>query len=674
MAAGGDADLQRQLEALFAEELQDNLRVLRDGLAQLEDEGFDGALVRELFRAAHSLKGAAHSASVLDAIGPCHRLESRLAEVRDDAEQLDRSLLAELDRDLGLLIGLERRLQASTGAATAAPAPAPDAGDRRPPTVPRGDARARVEVGRLDRLVERSAALLTATHGLRSLTEDLESITGVARSTGHDQRATTASTSALAGLALRARTLDRHVRAIADEVAETAQDLRLQPFHDVTAGLDHAVRELCRSTGTDARLVVEGGDIELDRDVGDALREPLLHLVRNAVDHGIEAPEQRRAAGKAPTGTVTVSAAGEGSRVLVTVRDDGAGVDVVNLTSQLADGDASVDHDDMEIAFTPGLSTADTITEVSGRGIGLDAARARVESLGGTLHLHSDRSAGTEVTIRVPRSLAVLRVMIVDAGCGELVGVPVSAVTRLHRVTDDQVEHVEGRLAVVLDDGRQPAVHLAAALSLHRGTLVADGLNVAVGVVDGAGVLLVQRALTELDVVLRPLPARVGAGAGLLGGALLPSGAVALVVNPSAALRNGLSLAAPPRQRRAPSRRHRVLLAEDTLTTRALERSILESAGYEVVVAVDGVEALECLREDTVDAVVSDIDMPRMGGIELCRAIRSSVHHSDVPVILVTSLGSEEDRRRGLDAGANAYLVKTAFDQTALLDAVGRFL
>lgn len=666
---------------LFLEELHDNVRLLSDGVASLATGSGDGELIHHLFRAAHSLKGAAHSASVADAVPPCDRLEEVFARLRQEDGSLDPATLSGINDDVDRLMDLERRLR--TGVAELAdglqaPMPARDE-QRRGPLVraPRADTRARVTVGRLERLVERTGELLAATHAFRTLASDLEGITETAQrqtdAAHRVQRTAGEVPTGLLDVSRRARGLDRELRTIATQLSDTAQALRLQPLHEVTAGLDHAVRELCRATDTDARLLIEGGDVELDRDVGDGLREPLLHLVRNAVDHGIEAPERRRAAGKPQTGTVTIAALQQGSRVIVTVADDGAGVDVEALRATLGPSGDS-DRTDEEIAFLPGLTTAMAVSDISGRGIGLDAARARVEGLGGTLHLRTQRGAGTEITIQVPRSLAVLRVLIVDSGTSGLVALPMSGITRLHRLSQTDLAHVEDRLSVTIAHRPRPAVALAAALALETGGSSAEQAGVAVEVPEERGVLLAGRAITELDVVLRPLPDRVAWSSGLLGAALLPTGQVVLVANPTAALRHGLSMAAPPPVVRPSTRRRRVLLAEDTLTTRALERSILERAGYEVTVAVDGTEAWERLREAEVDVVVTDVDMPGMNGIDLCRAIRSSVDHADLPVILVTSLASDDDRRRGLEVGASAYLVKSSFDQRALLDAIGRFV
>lgn len=375
-------------------------------------------------------------------------------------------------------------------------------------------------------------------------------------------------------------------------------------------------------------------------------------------------------------GTVRIRAVPRGTQVVVTVADDGAGIDQSALRAAAARvGEApGPPGEDLQLAFAPGVSTAEVITDVSGRGIGLDAAREKVESLGGTIHLRSGPGRGTEVELRVPRTLAVLRVAVVDVGEGVLMALPAATIERLHQFGDEEIELVEGRLYVSVGGRPRPAVSLADAVAAAAGPAGSASAGVAVEIQGEDSVLLVHRADADLDVVLRALPARVAGDPAVLGAALLPDGRATIVVNPSAALRVGLSTPAVLRQAvpaRPPSR---VLLAEDTLTTRALERSILEGAGYDVIVAADGAEALELLREHPVDVVVSDVDMPRMSGIDLCRAIRSSIGLSDVPVVLVTSLASADDRRRGLQAGASAYLVKSAFDQAALLDAVARFV
>ncbi|MEX2660085.1 MAG: response regulator [Acidimicrobiales bacterium] len=687
-----DVALQARLEALFLEELQDNARVLAQGAAALErrpDAGARDDLVQQLFRAAHSLKGAAHSAGVAQAVDPCHRLEELLGEVREGSRAVDDALVTALLRDVDALVVIEQELRSgSVGSGSERPADEPAAGAAGPVPAPAAasEGRARVAVARLDQLVQRAGSLLTTAERVGALAQGVaaarDEISEIERR-GRRGGATVLDThrsalpAMLVELSTRASAVDRELRRAASGLADTAQELRLQPFGDVAAGLDQSVREACRTTGSEAVLVVTGDDVELDRDIGDAIREPLLHLVRNAVGHGIEAPDRREELGKPRRGTVRVSAVAEGTTVAITVADDGAGVDVSALRASagsLADSDPD---DDLELAFLPGLSTASAVTDVSGRGVGLDAVRSRIEALGGRVDIRSEAGRSTEVGIHVPVTLAVLHVVVVDVGGGNPIAVPAASIARLHRLGADAIEHLEGRSSVTVGDRSSPAVSLAAALGFP-----VDGdarpPGIAIEITGEGSMLLVADVATgldaELEAVLRPLPTRARGSVGILGAALLPSGRVALVVNPSAALRSTRAMAAVPAPPTPVHQRHTVLLVEDTVTTRALERSILESAGYDVVVAADGAEAWALLAGNAVDVVVSDVDMPRMSGIELCRAIRSSPRFGELPVVLVTSLASADDRRRGADAGANAYLVKSAFDQAALLDAVRRLL
>lgn len=686
-------DLQTRLATLFLEELDDNLRYLSEGVATLQQvapDGADAGMVRQLFRAAHSLKGAAHAAGVTSAVGPCHRLEERLAALRAGERLVDDPLVASLLEDVDALTAVAQTLRTTTRGAPVAPA-APDGadGDRAPqPTAPpprpaSGEARARVAVARLDQLVTHAGALVAATEQVGLLATDLTAASDASAATERRRRRVrrgegavdggAAVTDTLVDLSLRTTVLNRELRRLVAAVADTAQQLRLQSFSDVVAGLDRSVRELCRATRTEARLVVTGGDVELDRDIGDALRDPLLHLLRNAIDHGIESPADRSAVGKPPTGTVRMAAAGDATRIAITVTDDGAGLDLVGLRESGGRLGNPLPDDDTELAFLPGLSTATTVTAVSGRGVGLDAVRARVESLGGTVHIRSDPGHGTEVEVHVPRTLAVLRVVVAHAG-GQVVAVPAANLGRLHHLRDEEVAYLEGRLTVAIGGVHVPAVALAGAARSATAPAGSSQLGIAMEILDEDGMLIVDDVETELDVVVQPLPSRLSGVAGVLGAALLPSGRTALVLNPSAALRAGLATTAPPVHPPAPTAPRTVLLAEDTLTTRALERSVLESAGYDVIVAADGAEAWQLLDTHPVDVVVSDVDMPHLDGIELCRAIRSSSRLADVPVVLVTSLSRDEDRQRGVDAGANAYIVKSAFEQEILLDAIRRLV
>ena len=523
MGGPGVTGLRSHLEALFREELEDNLGVLRHGLRELEDlsdEDVTAALVQDLFRAAHSLKGAAHSAGVAQAVRPCRRLEERLAAVRAGESTVDDQFLAVVSEEVSALA--ELRTQLSGGPPMGDPAPALGLGrDGHPSTHP-VESRARVAVRALDDLVHQSAALSSLNDQFQVLTEYL----GILRQT---------TPGALDEIISDFGDLERALRRGVAQISVTAQRLRMEPLDDVVSGIDHIVRELCRVTGKRARLVVEGGHVEVDRDVADAIREPLLHLVRNAVDHGIEEPGIRTAAGKAAEGVIRVSAALDGGRVRLSVSDDGAGLDALALRT--AAGRAESATDPAELAFRPGVSTAPAVTDVSGRGVGLDAVRARIESLGGSVRLHSRAGGGTEAVVLVPTSLAVLRIILVRVGA-QLVALPVASVERLHRAARGSARVVDDQLSVTTNGIRRPAVHLGAALGLAADEMLDRPMTI----VELAGeptVLLVDAVESDREALLQPLPPRVSGNRMLLGAVLLPQDRVALVVNPSTCARHG---------------------------------------------------------------------------------------------------------------------------------------
>lgn len=526
--------LRSHLEALFREELQDNLSILSAGLRELQDPvdaDVTAAVIQDLFRAAHSLKGAAYSAGMPAVVRPCHQMEERLAAVRAGQSAVDEEFLTSISDQVAALAEVAAQAEVEPRAEAAAPLEDTDLTDSAPegkpgrsmhPSTQTSPGRARVAVRALDDLVRQTAALSSATDQLRVLTEYLEIL----------REATDGPLGAIIG---DFKSLERTLGRAVGHISSTAQGLRMQPIDDVTAGMDHIVRELCRATGKRASLLLEGGDVELDRDVADAVREPLLHLVRNAVDHGIEPPEHRAAAGKPPEGTVRLSAALDGGRVCITVADDGGGLDMVSLRA--AAGRARGAVHDHELAFVAGVSTAPAVTHVSGRGVGLDAVRARVESLGGSVRLSSCPGQGTEVVVHIPTSLAVLRVILVRVG-GELVALPVAAVQRLRAVEPGQVQHVDGRLTFTEAAGSRPAVCLGSALGLSDREVTGRRM-IAVELAGEETLLLVDSVESDRETLLQPLPPRARGNRKLLGAVLLPLDRVALVVNPWTCVRDG---------------------------------------------------------------------------------------------------------------------------------------
>lgn len=690
---GAEEQLQQRLRALFSEELSDGLQLLAPGLLDLEQLMGTAAgqeRVQELFRTAHSLKGAAHAADVPEAIAACDRLESAFAAVREGELTVDSALVTRLLREtdaLGSLL-LDRGEQDASAAKTG-PASLPPG----PPPVPDLGATVsapslRLSAAAVDEVLRHAQQGLSAAGQLHEVvTQAVEVAEQVSAArdrlprrggsgsmpAGLDALLERAARAA-AALVRSAEVADRTQSHVSAGIAQAAQRLRTQPFGTACMSLDRVVRDVAQSSGKSARLLVTGEEIDVDRSVITALREPLLHLVRNAVDHGLEPAPERIAAGKPEIGTIAIDARLEGRLLHVDVRDDGAGFDLDRLRAAASGRGIAPADDTLELAFAPGLTTSDEVTSISGRGVGLDAARACVEQLGGSLRVTSQAGVGATVQVTTPLTLAVVRVLLVRAA-GQLVALPTSTVERVALVDHSALRDVGGTSVLALDDRSTRAVSLGGALGFSEPVTerrVTRSVGVVVPTV-GDAVLTVDELVDERELALEPVPERLAGAAAVLGLALLPDGRVALVVNPVVVGRGASTAPPEPEPILAPAA-SRVLLAEDTVTTRALERSILEAAGYHVTVAVDGADAWQQLQSADVDLVLSDVDMPRMSGIELCRRIRSSSRLRELPVVLVTSLGSQGDRQRGLEAGADAYVVKGELQQGSLLDTIARLL
>jgi two-component system chemotaxis sensor kinase CheA len=474
----------------------------------------------------------------------------------------------------------------------------------------------------------------------------------------------------------------RALKESADALDAEVRRVRMLPFAQACQGLDRMARDLARAGGKDVDLLLEGGDVEMDRSILEGLKDPLRHLVRNAVDHGAESADQRRSAGKPPRARVTVAASLRGSQVEVVVTDDGRGLDLDAVREQARRRKLAEPADERELArliFLPGFSTAPLLTDVSGRGIGLDVVKSRVEGLHGTIDLASEAGRGTRFTLSVPLTLTTLRALLVAAG-GQTFALADTNVRKLVRINPAEVRSVEGRPMLALGGTPLPLASLAATLGLpaHEPVgRVAKAPAVIVTAGEKRMAFVVDEFLAEQEIVVKGLGTRVRRLRHVAGATILASGRIALVLNAANLVRTALSRApalAPAQDQATAKPKKRVLVVDDSVTTRTLEKSILEAAGYEVTVAPDGTAAWVLLQERGTDLLVSDVDMPRMDGFALTEAVRGSKRFRDLPVVLVSARETEQDRARGIAVGADAYLGKSAFDQKYLLETIAQLL
>ncbi|KWA19284.1 hybrid sensor histidine kinase/response regulator [Burkholderia territorii] len=479
---------------------------------------------------------------------------------------------------------------------------------------------------------------------------------------------------------------ERRSTHIAEQLYDEALQCRMRPFGDATRAYPRIVRDLARSLGKQVRFSIVGEGTQVDRDILDLLDAPLGHLLRNAIDHGVEAPDVRRARGKAAEASVTLEARHSAGSLLVSVIDDGPGVDMDALRAavvrqRLTDDETAArlsDPELLEFLLLPGFSMRDAVTDVSGRGVGLDAVQEMVRGVRGAVRIFNEPGAGMRFVLQLPLTLSVIRSLLVEVG-GEPYAFPLAHVRRTLELSHDDIDVLEGQPHFPFDGRRAGLV--AAHQLLDAGEPDVARASTAVVVVGGEPELYgvaVDRFLGERMLVVQPLDSRLHKIQNIAAGALLENGDPVLIVDVEDLIRSvdklvrGGQLAKLTRdpQLALADRRRRVLVVDDSLTVRELERKLLEKRGYDVTVAVDGMDGWNAVRSDAFDLVVTDVDMPRMDGIELVTLIKGDPMLKRVPVMIVSYKDRDEDRRRGLDAGADYYLAKSSFHDEALLDAV----
>ncbi|BCT31610.1 MULTISPECIES: hybrid sensor histidine kinase/response regulator [Pseudomonas] len=467
---------------------------------------------------------------------------------------------------------------------------------------------------------------------------------------------------------------------------DTALACRMRPFADVLTGQVRMVRDLGRSLGKQVRLEVEGEKTQVDRDVLEKLEAPLTHLLRNAVDHGIELPEQRLLAGKPAEGVIRLRASHQAGLLVLELSDDGNGVDLERLRQSIVERQLSPaqtaaqlsEEELLTFLFLPGFSLRDKVTEVSGRGVGLDAVQHMVRQLRGAVELEQTSGQGSRFHLEVPLTLSVVRSLVVEVG-DEAYAFPLAHIERMCDLEPESIVQVEGRQHF-WHEGRHVGL-VAASQLLQRPATETNAPTLKVVVIrerDAVYGIAVERFIGERTLVVLPLDDRLGKIQDISAGALLDDGRVALIVDVEDMLRSvdkllntgRLERIARHHQQHAQAARKRILVVDDSLTVRELQRKLLINRGYDVAVAVDGMDGWNALRSESFDLLITDIDMPRMDGIELVTLLRRDNRLQSLPVMVVSYKDREEDRRRGLDAGADYYLAKASFHDDALLDAV----
>lgn len=468
---------------------------------------------------------------------------------------------------------------------------------------------------------------------------------------------------------------------------EGTKTVLMLPFSTLFQGFPKIVRDLARDLGKKVDFTVYGGDIEVDKRILEGLKDPLVHLVRNALDHGLESPEERIAKGKSASGAVSLSVSSvDGGRVEVILSDDGKGIDPAQVRESAVKGgvlsrEEALALDDpaaLMLIFQSGVSTSPIITDISGRGLGMAIVREGVESLGGKIFVNSAPGKGTVFRLSLPLTLATFRGILVEEW-GRSFVIPTANVEKVTRVEKEEIKKVEHRETAILGGSPLALVRLGRVLELLSPVAVEEKDNVPIVVVSSGAVTIafaVDHVVDEQEVLLKSLGKQLQRVRNVAGVTVLGSGKVVPVLNCSDLVKSARKGATAPFISLSEEGKEQktILVVEDSITSRTLLTNVLTAAGYDVHTAVDGAEAWEILSRDGGHIIVSDVEMPRMNGFELTKKIRSDGRFADLPVVLVTSLESREDRERGVEAGADAYIVKSGFDQGTLLEVIRRLL
>ncbi|MFZ1011488.1 MAG: hybrid sensor histidine kinase/response regulator [Candidatus Sulfotelmatobacter sp.] len=471
-----------------------------------------------------------------------------------------------------------------------------------------------------------------------------------------------------------------------DDLVEDMKRVSMLPFSTLLESFPKLIRDLNRDCGKDADLTIVGGEIETDRRILEEMKDPLIHLIRNCIDHGIETPKQREERGKPPRATIRIAILPKSDdKVEIVVSDDGSGIDVRKVRAAsvklgLASEEDARKMDEQQAAgliFRSGVSTSPMITEISGRGLGLAIVREKAEKVGGTVSVETQPGAGTTFRLILPLTLARFRGILVRAS-GSLFIVPTRHVQRVLRVSREEIKSAENRETIQIDGRAIAAVRLSDVLEIaQRNTGTDPKEKIPVLVLAWAGEqigFLVDEILDEQEVLVKSLGKQLPHVRNIAGATVLGTGKVSPVLNVTDLIQSAVKTARAAAVCETKEFPKSILVAEDSITSRTLLKNILEFAGYKVKTAIDGAEALAVLGAEAFDLVVSDVEMPRMSGFDLTAKIRADKRLSQLPVVLVTGLDSRENRERGVDAGASAYIVKSSFDQGNLLEVVRRLI
>ncbi len=728
---------QLSMHDLFRMEAETQLGVLAEGVLHLNEAPDDADTLEAMMRAAHSLKGAARIVQMSDAVTLAHQMEDVMVAMQQGkahwhekcaapmlraidllhffAEQkpVDTKDIETTTRELQTLLQAPVHEQSDDGEAIASTEE-----EKKSETAPSGSktsasttpSHVRISPQHIERMLGLASEIQAEWQWLRPLGNELQRLKRQAREAhsllgqaldllrpGHDnlqQGASSLLEKARSQLQkmqqhiqdgqLKLEQYDRNVFRQSQQLHDLSVDCRMQPFSHGIQGLRRMVHELGEELGKKVRLHIEGGDTLVDRDILEKIKAPLQHLLRNAVDHGIGDAQSRRQMGKPEEGNIYLQAMHQSGMLKIVVADDGAGIDMEALRKRIVQrGHANAemvekmrDAELLSFLFLPGFSMKDTISEISGRGVGLDVVEMAVRDVQGVMHVETELGKGTRFELHLPVSLAVTRALQVRIA-GQPWAVPLARLYRAISLREEEVSHTEGQAFFELEQQRIGLVQASNLLGLSQETLPMPWHVLVLGQPPQCLGLIVDEFVAIRDLVEKPLPELLGKVQDIASCAVLPDGSLLYMLDTQDMLRSMARFLASRQaglQEQDEERRARILVADDSITVRETERNMLLAAGYQVDAAVDGLDAWNMLCAHEYDLLISDVDMPHLDGISLITRMRQDPRFAVMPVIIVSYKENERDRMRGLEAGADAYLAKSSFDDQSLLRKVDELL
>lgn len=672
---------------IFLKEADEHIVSLQNRLLDLEKEPDNKVLIHDLLRNAHTLKGSARMLGFEDISVIAHKMEDLLKEMEDGERMVDGASV-----DL-LLQGTDAINRMTDALAKGAPSPIDldrfvhafeTGGFTADAILPQESTETdtqidtvRTSVKTLDSLVNLLGELIINKKRFEDKTNDLKDLCRAAETGGP-----------LTRLKDFHRALEEDVLYlgfIIQQLHAEAMALRMLPLRTITEGYVRMVRDLSKAQGKEVNFEIIGDHIEVDRVLLESLKPMFLHMLTNAVDHGIELPEERVAQGKPRAGTIRLSARHEGNSVAIEIRDDGAGMDPAKI-KQTALRRGVIDREEAEmlrddealyLTLRQGFSTSEIVTDISGRGVGMDVVKMNIEKVKGNLMLRSEVGVFTEVHLQLPLTLAVIDALIVTCA-DQQYAIPLSYVQETVKIREDDISTVAGKEVISVRSTTVPLISLANLLGLHEQKTLISGGKVSAVILkqrDQSVACIIDNNNGTSEIVVKGLGGQLKRVRHTFGATILGDGSPALILDvpdifttaegtSSVGLRRAIS------ESQSRASRGNVLVVDDSITTRTMEKSILTAHGYDVVIAISAEDALEKVANSSFDLVISDVEMPGLNGFELTARLRAMDEYRDVPIIIVSSLSKDEHKRKAIEAGAQAYIVKGAFEQGTLLDTV----